>query len=86
MPSTSRQMQTHAEIGYESKLFDTNKVHTIDIVMDDWEGFLSTCQSEEYTVCDVTKLNCQVGDTVTVTIYRAGQQGSADIALAEATN
>lgn len=54
MPSPSGQMQTHAVIGYESKLFDTNKVHTIDIVMDDWEGFLSTCQSEEYTVCDVT--------------------------------
>ena len=30
--------------------------------------------------------NHQVGDTVTVTIYRAGQQGSADITLAEATN
>jgi type II secretory pathway component PulC len=28
----------------------------------------------------------QVGDTVTVTIYRAGQQGSADITLAEDTN
>ena len=30
--------------------------------------------------------NHQVGDTVTVTIYRAGHQGSADITLAEATN
>ena len=28
----------------------------------------------------------QVGDTVTVTIYRAGQQGSADITLVEDTN
>ncbi len=40
-------------VGYESRLFDTAKVHTIDIVIDDWEGFLSTAQSEEYTLCDV---------------------------------
>ena len=38
-------------MGYESRLFDTSRVHTIDIVMDDWDGFLSTCENEEYTVC-----------------------------------
>lgn len=39
--------------GYESRLFDTKMVHTIDIVIDDWEGFLETCSSEEYSVCSV---------------------------------
>lgn len=38
---------------YEEKLFDTSFVHTIDIVMDDWEGFLDTYESEEYTLCSV---------------------------------
>lgn len=42
------------EIGYESRLFDTAKVHTIDIVMEDWEGFIKSCQSEEYEVCELT--------------------------------
>ena len=41
------------KMGYENRLFDTSKVHTIDIVMDDWEGFLSTCTNEEYVVCTV---------------------------------
>lgn len=40
-------------MGYEDKLFDTSKVHTLDIIMDDWEGFLDTCRSEEYYECSV---------------------------------
>ena len=40
-------------MGYESRLFDTSKVHTIDIVIDDWDAFLDTAQSEEYAVCSV---------------------------------
>lgn len=38
---------------YESTLFDTSKVHTIDIVMDDWEEFTDNCRSEEYYDCTV---------------------------------
>lgn len=38
---------------YENTLFDTSKVHTIDIVMDDWEEFTSNCKSEEYYTCSV---------------------------------
>lgn len=38
-------------MGYENRLFDQSQVHTIDIVMDDWDGFLSTCTNEEYTAC-----------------------------------
>ena len=41
------------EMGYESRLFDTTQVHTIDIVMDDWDSFLETCENEEYAVCSV---------------------------------
>ncbi len=40
-------------MGYESKLFDTSKVHTIDIVMDDWDSFIETCTNEEYSLCSV---------------------------------
>lgn len=41
------------ELGYESRLFSTQRVHTIDIVIDDWEGFLDTCENEEYAPCAV---------------------------------
>ena len=37
--------------GYETRLFDKTRVHTIDIVMDDWEAFLETAAEEEYTAC-----------------------------------
>ena len=40
-------------LGYESRLFDTSRVHTIDIVMDDWDGFIENCESEEYSACAV---------------------------------
>ena len=39
--------------GYEDTLFDTSRVHTIEIVIDDWYAFLETCESEEYSVCAV---------------------------------
>lgn len=39
--------------GYESRLFDTSRVHSINIVMDDWEGFLEGCTDEEYVLCDL---------------------------------
>lgn len=42
-----------AQAGYASRLFDTGKVHTIDIVMDDWDEFISTCEDEEYAACSV---------------------------------
>lgn len=42
-----------AVTGYEKRLFATSSVHTLDIVMEDWEGFLSTCTNKEYTVCTV---------------------------------
>ena len=41
------------QMGYENRLFDTERVHTIDIVIDDWDSFLSTAQKEEYSLCSV---------------------------------
>ncbi len=40
-------------LGYKDRLFDTTKVHTVDIVMNDWEGFIETCTNEEYATCNV---------------------------------
>lgn len=40
-------------MGYESRLFDTSKVHTLAIVIDDWDGFLENCENEEYAACSV---------------------------------
>lgn len=42
-----------AGLGYESRIFDDSRVHTIDIVMDDWDGFIDSCENEEYEVCAV---------------------------------
>ena len=39
--------------GYETRLFDSTRVHTVDIVMDDFDGFLETCTNEEYALCTV---------------------------------
>ena len=40
-------------LGYEERLFSTDKVHTIDIIIDDWDAFISAATSEEYSVCSV---------------------------------
>ena len=42
-----------AAVGYASRLFDPDRVHTIDIEMDDWDSFLAGCADEEYTDCTV---------------------------------
>ena len=39
------------EPDYASGLFDPSTVHTIDITMEDWAGFLETCENEEYAMC-----------------------------------
>ena len=35
-------------MGYEKRLFDNTRVHTSDIVMDDWDEFIDNATSEEY--------------------------------------
>lgn len=47
-------IQTVSAAEYESALFDTSRVHTIEIEMEDWDGFLENCTDEEYQECDVT--------------------------------
>lgn len=39
--------------GYENRLFNTSSVHTIDIVIDNWDEFLVDCKNEEYYSCSV---------------------------------
>lgn len=46
-------LEVSAVKGYESRLFDTETVHTINIIMDDWDGFIDTCTNEEYAACSV---------------------------------
>ncbi|MDE5917068.1 MAG: CotH kinase family protein, partial [Oscillospiraceae bacterium] len=45
--------QNISAMGYENRLFDTSKIHTIDIIMDNWDSFIDTAQSEEYSECAV---------------------------------
>lgn len=40
-------------LGYEDRLFDVSEVHTVDIVMNDWDGFIEHCTDEEYVSCSV---------------------------------
>ena len=35
-------------MGYENRLFDNTKVHTIEIVMDNWDEFIRNATSEQY--------------------------------------
>ena len=38
---------------YASRIFDDSRVHTVDIRIEDWEGFLENASEEEYSECDV---------------------------------
>lgn len=40
-------------IGYENQLFDDSRVHTIEIVMKDWDKFISSCEDKKYASCTV---------------------------------
>lgn len=40
-------------MGYEKRLFDNTRVHTIDIVMDDWDELIQNAVSEEYYSANV---------------------------------
>ncbi len=47
-------IETRAQdMGYENRIFDRSRVHTFDIVIDDWDAFLETCENEEYSPCSV---------------------------------
>ena len=40
-------------MGYENRLFDNTKLHTIDIEMDNWDEFIANATSEEYYTADL---------------------------------
>ncbi len=40
-------------MGYENRLFDNTRVHTIDIVMNNWEEFIANATSEQYYAANV---------------------------------
>ncbi len=40
-------------MGYENRLFDNTKVHTIEIAMNDWDEFIANATSEEYYAASV---------------------------------
>lgn len=42
-----------ADPGYASRLFDSSRVHEINIICEDWEGFLEDAIDEEYVSCAV---------------------------------
>lgn len=46
-------IEADSSVGYENRLFNTSRVHTIDIVMDDWDSFIETATSEEYSSCTI---------------------------------
>ena len=41
-------------MGYEDLIFNTEKIHRIDIYIEDWDGFLETCVEEKYSSCSVS--------------------------------
>lgn len=45
--------EKESHMQYEDLIFDTSKIHHIDIVLDDKEEFLDSCLSEKYTSCSV---------------------------------
>ncbi len=40
-------------IGYESLLFDTSRVHTIEITADNWDDIIANATAEEYQECTI---------------------------------
>ena len=38
---------------YESRLFDSSRVHEVDILMEDWDGFLDSAHKETYSPCTI---------------------------------
>ena len=65
---------------YETKLFDTSEIITVDIQMDedDWNSMLSSAMTEEYYVCDVVVNGLKVNN---VGIRPKGNTSLSSIAM-----
>ena len=76
---------TGVTMEYESKLFDTDEIISIDIQMDsdDWEKMLSNALSEEYYVCDVVINGKKIKN---VAIRPKGNTSLSSIAMDPDTN
>lgn len=61
---TSTELQT-APIGYEDRIFKTDRIHSIEIHSGDWEDFLQTCADGGYAPCTVL-INGEAFDNVGV--------------------
>lgn len=57
--------RTGQTMGYEDRLFDTEKVHTIDVQMEDWDNFIASCEDEAYAPCTVI-IDNEVGRNVAI--------------------
>lgn len=44
---------SESDIHYSQKLFDKSRVHTVDILIDDWNTFLEKAAEEQYSACSV---------------------------------
>ena len=51
--SASGYIEDSGAEGYETRLFDSTRVHDIDILIEDWEGFLDGAQEELYSPCTI---------------------------------
>lgn len=65
-------------MAYETALFDTSKVHTINIIMDDWDEFTANCKSEEYYACTVV-IDGEIFKNVAI-------RGKGNTSLSQVTN
>ena len=55
--------------GYVGKLFDTNTVHTIDIIMENWDDFVTNCRNEEYMSHNKAHKTCVCINMLVLLIY-----------------
>ena len=46
-------LKASANPGYETRLFDSSRVHAIDIQIEDWGAFIENAEREEYVACTV---------------------------------
>lgn len=69
-------------MGYEDLLFDPNTVHTLEICMDDWDGFIANAMSEEYAQCDIVIDGERLND---VAIRAKGNTSLSSVASLDST-
>lgn len=70
--------ETSSAMEYEEMLFDTSKVHSINIIMDDWDEFTANCKSEEYYECTVV-IDDETYENVAI-------RGKGNTSLSQVTN